>query len=256
MTLILTSVKEYTTAMSNVIRYPELDVLRGVAVLLMVVYHFFFDLAYFYSFDIPVRAGLWKLFALGTASLFLLLVGVCFVISWERKSTNGKKRKLFQRAGTIFAGGMVLSLVTWFVAPEAFIKFGILHLIGVSALLQPLFTRFRGWNLLVGSGIFLIGIFLKNQTTGLLWLFPFGIPYPGFRSLDYYPLLPWFGIILIGMALGYLLYVPTRRFSWNMAVPRGLQGFTWCGRRALLLYFLHQPILLLLLSLFLGLPST
>jgi uncharacterized membrane protein len=233
--------------MKNV-RYPELDALRGIAVICMIVYHFLFDLSYFYDIDIPVRFGLWKFFAQSTASLFLLLVGICFVISWHKTPCEKHWKKAIRRAVPIISGGMVISLFTWFVTPHAFIKFGILHLIGISALLQPLFLHFRCWNLLIGSGIFFMGMVLNDQTTNLHWLFPIGIPYLGFQSLDYYPILPWFGMILIGMGLAYHLYIPKSRlllqYLSSIRYPSWLIG---CGKNALLLYFLHQPVLLLLL---------
>src|SRR3989344_4664048 len=123
-------------------RYPELDALRGIAVWMMVLYHLLFDLAYFYGWQIPIYDGGWRIFARAAAILFLLLVGICFVISWERASrlavlaprhdTFWNTYKKYLRRGLfIFAGGMVISLVTKIFAGDMYVRFGVLHLIGV-----------------------------------------------------------------------------------------------------------------------------
>src|SRR3989344_4797768 len=124
----------------------------------MILFHLCFDLAFFYGWNIPVREGLFILWSRGTAMTFLMVMGICFVISWERTSSDARAetpyraslrsyQKYFYRGLTIFMGGMIISLATYLIAPGAYVKFGILHLIGVSALLQPLFVRFRSANI-------------------------------------------------------------------------------------------------------------
>jgi len=163
--------------------------------------------------------------------------------------------KYLRRGLTIFMGGMIISLATYLIAPGAYVKFGILHLIGVSALLQPLFVRFRSANILIGAFVSIIGLKIAAMTTENPLLFPLGILYPGFFSLDYYPLFPWFGFVLTGMGLGYLLYIPERNSL--LAKIGSLPAPEWlllAGRQALLLYFLHQPLLLTALFFLLGSP--
>ena len=265
-------------------RYRELDLLRGLAVLSMILFHLCFDLAFFYGWNIPVREGAFILWSRGTAMTFLMVMGMCFVISWERTLRNPgaetpsllhddstalenmivKKidraslrsyQKYLYRGLTIFMGGMIISLATYLIAPGAYIKFGILHLIGVSALLQPLFVRFRSMNVLIGAAVSTIGLKGMAMTTENPLLFPFGIVYPGFFSLDYYPLFPWFGFVLTGMGLGYLLYIPVRNpLLAKIGSFPAPQWLLLAGRRALPLYFLHQPVLLLVLWLLLGSP--
>lgn len=233
-------------------RYRELDALRGIAVVSMILFHLCFDLAFFYHFDIPVREGLFLLWGRGTAMVFLMVMGICFVISWERAK---KYEKYLRRGLTIFMGGMIISFVTYLIAPGAYVKFGILHLIGVSAILQPLFTKFGVWNVVIGALWSVIGLKITSMTTENPLLFPLGILYPGFFSLDYYPLFPWFGFALTGMGLGYLLYIPKRHpllaKAGNFPVPNLL---LLAGKSALILYFAHQPTLLLILFSLFGSP--
>lgn len=231
-------------------RYPELDVLRGAAVLLMVAYHFLFDLYYFYGFSVPFFPS--EIVARSIAALFLMIVGICSVISYERTPPNDLWKKVFRRAAFILTGATIITLATWIFDPETFVIFGILHLIGAGALLQPLFRPLRLWNLVLGAGIFLTILWLPRTTDSSL-LIPFGLIPQDFFSLDYYPLLPWFGMILIGMGMGDLLYIPIPRRQLqkiqSLPYPKWL---LWTGRRAILLYFLHQPVFLLVLRIVLG----
>ncbi len=235
-------------------RYSELDLLRGLAVLSMIGYHLCFDLAYFHGVNIPIDSLPFSLWAKGTAGMFLGVIGICFTISWSRRGKAclaptrwGMYLPYLRRGTKILLGGLLISLVTYFVTPDAFIRFGILHLIGVSAFIQPAFVRLGKWNALIGLVIILVSIYLRTLPS-----FPY-LPYllssPAFASLDYYPLLPWFGVVLIGMAIGMHLYVPTRKWSGLPVPGHPYTTITTIGRHALLIYFLHQPFLLLLLYL-------
>ena len=63
------------------------------------------------------------------------------------------------------------------------------------------------------------------------------------------PLLPWFGLILIGMACGSLFYPGGRRgFLLSAAEPALARPFEFLGRHSLVIYFLHQPLILLLIA--------
>ena len=229
-------------------RYQELDALRGIAVLAMIAYHLCFDLALYYGYPLFPESGGLMVFARITASAFLALTGICFVISWERTAPEKRWRKYAKRALIILAGGMIVTVVTFLVDPTTFVIFGILHLIAVATVLQCLVRPLRRWNLLLGFAILSTAFFLPTGEISSAFFLPFGIMQKGFISVDYYPLLPWLGPVLIGMGLGDLLYVPERRERLSrldaIAWPTWL---LWTGRKSLPIYFVHQPILLLLL---------
>jgi len=229
-------------------RYPELDALRGLAVLAMIAYHLLFDLYLYYGYLIPIESFGSQAYARITACVFLALVGICFVISWERTAPKARLRKYGRRALIILGGALVVTLVTWIIDPPTFVIFGILHLIGIATFVQYLVRPLRKWNILLGLFILSTIFFLPTGELGTPLLLPFGILEKGFTSVDYYPLFPWLGPILIGMGLGDVLYVPERHERLepfdDVQFPKWL---LWTGRKSLWIYFAHQPVLLLIL---------
>ncbi len=234
-------------------RYPELDLLRGLAVLAMIAYHLCFDLSVYYGYPIAVESGWLSIAARMTAFVFLTLVGICFVISWEHTHPDVRMRKYGTRALVMIAGGMIVTGVTWMIDPGTFVIFGILHLIGVATIVQYGARPLQQWNLLLGILIMSTAFFLPIAALSTPILLPFGIMNKGFSSVDYYPLLPWLGPIIIGMGLGDVLYAPERHSVLTLFdTVQWPRWILWTGRRSLAIYFVHQPVLLLLLWMLLG----
>jgi uncharacterized membrane protein len=233
-------------------RYHEIDTARGIAVLMMVLFHTLFDLNYFQIFIIQVYDGFWRYFAFATATLFLLIVGISLTISRSRAvskiSGHQLTLKFVSRGAGIFLLGILVTAGTWLYIREGFIVFGILHLIGISIMISPLFFRFKKFNLVLGLLFIAIGSILAN-VNGPVWLLPLGIHPATFWSVDYEPLFPWYGIVLIGLGLGEYLYPEGKR---RFALPRipvfFEQPFAFLGRHSLIVYLVHQPLIILLLA--------
>jgi len=246
-------------------RFEEIDMARGIAILMMILYHTLFDLAFFKVWPVNVATGFWRYFAFLTASLFLLIVGVSLTVSHARairdysKDKDGSIRlvkKYVRRGGGIFACGLLVTIATWLYLGEGFVIFGILHLIGVSVMLAPLFFRFKKGNILIGVLCIGLGIVLLfADIAGPIWLVWLGIHPSPFISVDYTPLLPWFGVVLIGMGVGEYLY-PDGKRSWSPPqVPVSISALLAVpGRHSLLIYLVHQPLILLLLHIIAGVP--
>jgi uncharacterized membrane protein len=126
--------------------------------------------------------------------------------------------------------------------------FGILHLIGVSVMLSPLFFRFGKYNILPGL-LCIAGGFFIGTVQGPVWLLPLGIYPASFASVDYTPLIPWFGMVLIGMGGGEFLYSGgIRRFEVPRLPGRVAAPLAFFGQHSLIVYLVHQPVIILLLS--------
>ena len=226
--------------------------MRGLAIVMMITFHLLFDLTYFAGYNLNLNSGFWLIFARLTATVFICLVGLCLTLSYSsaaRKEEN-LRLKFLKRGLKIFGWGLVITLFTWLFLREGFIVFGILHLIGISIILAYPFLRVRKNFLLVLSGISCIfaGIYLRNFTFNFYWLLWLGFRPQHFYTLDYFPVLPWFGVVLIGLFLGNLLYPNyTRRFKINEPASKlnllFIQPLSFLGRRSLIIYLAHQPIL-------------
>ena len=226
-------------------RFWEVDAARGVAILMMVVYHFVYDLDTFGGYDVDAVGGFWARFADATASLFLFLVGVSLAIVHARG--GGGFRKYLFRGLRIFGYGMLLTAV-FLVFGMGIVAFGILHLIGVSIILAYPFLNLKFTNLVLGGLIFAAGLYV-GDSTGSAWLLPFGVVPEGWIMPDYRPLLPWFGVVLIGLFFGNVVYGEGRRpGKIPDPAPKVAGPLLPLGRNSLVIYLVHQPVMILLLA--------
>jgi uncharacterized membrane protein len=244
--------------MSGTARYPEIDIIRGIAILMMILFHTIFDLTFFRIMPFNVEDGFWRYFAYATASLFLLIVGVSLSISHARAATRLQGRALVQkfllRGGGIFCCGLLVTVATWWYLQDGYVIFGILHLIGVAVMLSPLFFRFRTWNAVIGIVFIAIGWILAT-IPGPMVLLVFGIHPLTFMSVDYTPIFPWMGLVLIGLAFGEFAYPGgVRHWTLPKLPDRAIAPISFLGRHSLVIYLVHQPVILLVLYLVTGAP--
>lgn len=227
-------------------RFWELDALRGLAVVLMVIFHAAYDADFLGVLELDVWSGGWLVLARVTQILFILMAGVTMAFS-------SRSRRL-RHSAVLLGWGMVITLITWFLFKEQAVKFGVLHFYAVAGVLALPLVRLGVCNAMVGVGVLAVSFFAKDLTVGSTWTFPFGLTNPGFQSFDYFPLLPWFGLFLVGVAVSGFLYGPNgRRFVAQTMTHRpwnGLKCFELIGRHSLWIYLLHQPILFGILNFF------
>jgi uncharacterized membrane protein len=220
---------------------------------MMIIFHAIFDMNYFSSYRIDIQSGFWWFFVRITASIFILIVGVSLTLSYSRaiKERKDLLMKYLYRGTKIFSWGLIITLITWLFFRQEFIVFGVLHFIGLSIILAYFFLRFRLLNLLLGAVFILIGIYLANLTVGFSWLLWLGFTPQNFYTFDYFPILPWFGLVLLGLFLGNTLYPNgKRRFKIREIKNPATDLFCFLGRHSLLIYLIHQPILIALLYIF------
>ena len=237
------------------VRFWEVDLLRGVAIVLMVLYHLVFDLNYFAVYDIEVSSGFWLTVARAAASLFLLLVGLSLTLSHSRAQLLGQEDRFFfrllTRSAWILGLALGITIVTYLFIGRGFIIFGVLHLIGLSLLLAYPFLRLQRANFIFGLLFILLGAYLQTISVGFPWLLWLGLTPPDFYSVDYFPVFPWFGVILVGMGLGSQLYpgyrrrIPVRDISQSPFV----RALAFLGRNSLVVYLVHQPVMIAILYL-------
>jgi len=237
-------------------RFWEIDFLRGLAIIMMIIFHFFYDLNYFGVQRINLKSGFWWIFGRMIATNFILLVGISLTLSYSRVKKNKTSWKLFKkyflRGLKIFGWGLIITFITWTFLKRGFIIFGILHLIGISIILAYPFLKLRSWNLLLGVIFLLLGLYIENLTFNSYWLIWAGFKPYYFYTVDYFPIFPWFGVILFGLFLGNFLYPSGKRRLKirDLSSLSLVKLFCFLGKNSLLIYLIHQPILITFLYLF------
>ena len=232
--------------------YGLLDTVRGVCILSMVAYHGMYDLVDIFGLPSAWYTGLpgyiWQQSICWT---FILLSGMCWQLS----------RRHVKRGLLLVGCGAAITLITWLVMPSQRILYGVLNLLGLSALLliplDKVFRKIPAWAGLLGA--LLLFALTKNVARGSLgfeglvlcrlprWLYAtdllavVGFPSPSFWSTDYFPLLPWFFLFCAGYFLWSLLDKSPR--AKELLRP-GLRPLSFLGRHSLVIYLIHQPALM------------
>ncbi|MEG2295913.1 MAG: heparan-alpha-glucosaminide N-acetyltransferase [Oscillospiraceae bacterium] len=231
-------------------RVGLLDDLRGLLIILMVIYHFIFDITDVYSVSNSLLDIPFIIFSriLG-ASLFMIIAGI--MCNYSR---NNLKRGLIA-----FGIAMAITVITDFVIPSQSVKFGIIHFMGVSMIVYDIFsTLFKKIPTIIGIVssflLFLLTFHLPNGYLGFKNLFviplpsslylsnyyPFGFSGPSFASVDYYPIFPWIFMFFAGSFIGRLC---KQGLFPNFFYKSYNQFFSYVGKHTLIIYIIHQPIL-------------
>lgn len=232
-------------------RIDLLDSFRGIAILAMVFYHALYDLDDIFGVKINIiHTFLFEIVRQPFTWAFILLAG----ISCRFSHSN------LIRGARILGFGLIITAFTLIFAPGESIYFGILHFIGTAVLLyilvRPLLDRIPRWiSITVLTLLFaftftmpethilglpgLFGVTLPMSFFSTSFLFPLGFPNLDFFSADYFPLIPWIFLFLLGAVIG--TPIKERRFpGWFYSVK--MPPLSFCGRHTLMIYIIHQPI--------------
>lgn len=238
-----------STASEPLTRIRAIDALRGTAICMMIVYHAAFDLNWFHIISADFNHDrFWLSFRDLIVSSFLLLVGVSLALA-SRAGISPKR--FWRRIALVGACAMLVTVGSYVTFPKTFITFGILHCIVVSSILGWPLVRFPRAALIVGIVVIVVGVAIGLPLFDLPWLNWVGLMTHKPATEDYVPLLPWFGVVLVGVSIGcWLLERHMRDLRQiSRASPKWL---TWLGRHSLLVYMIHQPIMVGLLRVFHG----
>jgi uncharacterized membrane protein len=221
-------------------RLPAVDVLRAFALFAMIGYHFAFDLRYFrvihtdFEHDpmiLVVRSAI--------LSAFLLLAGVSLVLAAR---AGASPARFWRRIGEIAACALLVSAASYAMFPKSYIWFGVLHAIAVTLIVARPFALQPRIAFAIGIVVIAAGLLLSNHafdTRALDWI--------GFRTYkpfteDYVPLFPWSGVVFLGIAFGHAL--ARDDFAAIASLSRAPAWLAVAGRHTLLIYMIHQPILI------------
>ena len=178
-------------------RYLFIDNLRGIAFLLMIIHHIFYfkdasnNYLTSYADNIFVKTS-------GTIarSLFIFLVGLSLSITDNKTKKSIKKR--IKRSGEILIHALIVSFITFIFYPTIFVRFGVLHFISLASLLGSFFIDKK-----ILTFIFMLFfIFIKPISVNNPIIDTITGGKVNYNMMDYFPLFPWFGLVLFGLFVG------------------------------------------------------
>ena len=223
-------------------RYIMVDFLRGLGVLLMIIFHFVFDLNFLRVFHVTfLNNPFWIGFGRLILSLFLICVGMGLALGHKNGiKWNSFKKRFFKIGGW----ALIITIITYILFPKHFIFFGVLHCIAVSSLVAVFFVNRPRLSLLLCLFLFIPHLIFQPTLIPLSkWL--------GVSSIDHTPFYPWIGMVFLGI---YLESVNFHRISFKMNFLT--KSFELMGKHSLKIYLVHQPILLSFLFIFIKLKGT
>lgn len=224
--------------MNSASRIPEIDLLRAAALSLMILYHFFYDLDTFTPASFKSVTLVWMMVVAKLAAfLFIFLSGI----------SSNLSRHPIHNGLTLLFWALLISLITYIALPETYVRFGILHFLACMLLLYPFFQSSSTAFLIIFTLVSLsLGFYFKNILGIGPWLLPLGIMYRGFESIDYFPFFPYSGLFVFGI-LFYRFRFASFTNTSTYPLPPMIEKMS---RHSLLIYLLHQPILLSILFIF------
>ena len=235
-------------------RIHIIDEYRGIALIAMLIYHTLYDMAVIFGFHFNIS---W--FFSQPMHIFQQCIGISFIFISGMSSTLSKNS--LRRSLIIFAAAMGMTIITAILMPSQIIRFGVLHLLGVSGIItaafMPSIKKLSRKVSLLFSGLFFIifyttynvpngyiNLFFKNIYLPKIlytskYTFFLSFPHSKFYSSDYYPLIPWIFLFLAGAFLLSALRYILPKFCYKLHVP----ALAAIGRHTLMIYLLHQPVI-------------
>jgi len=245
----------------NTQRFFEIDTLRGLAIILMIFGHILWDLDYFKI--MPMNNALYSILSKTVPQLFFLLVGISLIVSKKRiesktlEEENNFYKRTFVRGLKIFGLGMALTIGSLIFIPDKPVFFGVLHCIGLSIILTIPVLKYKNYAFLFAMFFIFVNLIITQypvENPNAIQLV-IGIHQTDImrHTVDYFPLLPWFAIILLGIAIGDWLYCGDKRVFRipDLSKYKPVKIFQWAGQHSLGIYLIHQPVIAGVLMLFL-----
>ena len=214
-------------------RMNSVDQMRALALLLMAVFHFSYDLSVFGLIEFSMEDPFWAWFRFLIVTLFFLSVGISLVLA---NPEGIRWRPFWTREAKIAAGALLISALSYVAYADAWVWFGVLHFIAVASLLALPLLYLPRLALVVGISIFLL--FNLTSWFNLAFLYdalqaPLNLPE---YTMDLTRLIPWLGMVYIGIYLGH-----RRLFGlYEIPILSNKKWVTWLGRHSLGFYLLHQ----------------
>jgi uncharacterized membrane protein len=262
-------------------RFVEIDVAKGGAVLLMIFFHYFYLGKHMNIINVNTDSGLLYMCAKIAHITFIIASGMNLAISTSGKSSSEYIPKKVKRGLYLLAVGLIISYLTKMEFGDSYVKFGIMHFIGIATILSAFVMKVPILTYIISAVILLIHIMLKTPSFKNKFLdvceknpaacFIGGIMNLKYNSLDHFGLIPYLGYFLLGSAIAFTCYkiknvenelddlnqhdninensdengrkVGILGILDNYSHNPIIKGLAWVGRRSMMWYIVHFTIL-------------
>ena len=212
----------------------------------MVCFHIVFDLQMFGH--LPFGTTLHPVFywhARLVAGSFLFLAGVSL---WLAHGQGIRWPAFWRRWIKLVAAAALVTVATYVALPEYFVYFGILHCIAASSLIGLLALRLPAAAVAaLGAVIMVASYILPDPAFNAPLLRFIGLATEPAMTVDFEPLFPWVGPFLLGLASAKWASAPGLLHRLALSDTPVLRRLAWPGQHSLVVYLVHQPILIALI---------
>jgi uncharacterized membrane protein len=226
-------------------RYDEIDILKGIAVICMVVFHFFYFPNQYGFKEIEYNTNLLKITAKIAQIIFITCVGVNLVFA---KNKNSDPDVHVQRVMKIAFYALLMSLFTYHVFKEKYVKFGILHFVAFCSLVLFSFVD-NVDSMRIITGLVVVIYMLNKFNPELFRSIPQPFAFIGgfyndrYSAVDHFPIMPWILLICLGTFIGHNL-LQNEYKSYDVFVKNPLSDILKnIGKKSLEIYAVHWIIL-------------
>ncbi len=235
-------------------RIVLLDILRGCAMIYVMLYHVMFDICFIFGRSAP------PFLTPGNAFFEALHVFFLWILFAVSGMCSNMSRSSLKRGTLLYIAGYGITVATELFMPSELIVFGVLSCFGacmvICDLLSPLINKAGSKKYIISAVCVVLWFIFRNvyhgrielifttisfNTDNAKWLYPLGIIGKGFASADYFPLIPYIFMFLCGKCAADTLLPLISKVK----ARSGPVGFI--GKHSLIFYAAHQPLILLLL---------
>jgi uncharacterized membrane protein len=218
-----------------------IDVFRGLAIVLMVVFHFGYDLTVFGYAHYDTNADIeWRIFRAIIVSSFLLAMGMSAYLAY---GDGLKWQKLSKTWLKLLSVSVLISIGSYLMYPNNWIYFGIIHFAAFALPASLLFLQLPKLASILGVAI-IVGYFTDMLSLHIPWLWAVEQLHIPRYTVDLVSVVPWFGVVLLGVSCSHYQLIP------QVKANRLTKGLGFLGQHSLLIYLVHQPILFAFFNLY------
>ena len=250
-------------------RFIEIDFIKGLAVLTMVIFHYFYLCTVMNFKQYNINSGILHFLAEFSHNVFIFMSGLNLTISSFKQSKKKTIKKKFKRGIFLICIGLVITFLTKFDFPFSFVKFGIFHFLGLATILGSLYSDMPKFSLFLAFIILVLNYLLNMDSFKSLFsnfceknpllCFISGIMNLKYNSIDHFSLIPYLGLFSLGISFGHLFYN-----NKNKKIKRTLKSMnfldkynnnkivrliSYIGKNSLIIYILHFVIFYLIVKL-------